>query len=296
MYNYVSKSKKNLNTNILFITARIDNSAGTERVVANLANYFSDNNPCSIAVLNNTSNSFYDLNSTVNIIPLTIRKKNKSPVIYLARKIEMFFKIKNLIKELQPKIIISTEPEINVIMAINQLLNSQIICIGAEHQSADIMPMGKINFLIRKFSYNYLASTVVLTNHSKTWLQQIGVKKTHVIANPIIYPITNAKPIVNVANVVKTNKKTLLAVGRLHPEKGFDLLIPIFKELANKHENWQLVILGEGEQRLKLEQQINQLELKNKVFLLGAVGNIADWYQIADIFFFLFFSLCFLNN
>ena len=80
------------------------------------------------------------------------------------------------------------------------------------------------------------------------------------------------------------SRHTLLAVGRLVYQKGFDRLLSGFSQLAALFPKWDLVILGEGRLRGKLEQQVENLKLQNRVYLPGVVGNIGDWYEQADLY------------
>ena len=71
----------------------------------------------------------------------------------------------------------------------------------------------------------------------------------------------------------------LLAVGRLGPEKGFDLLIQAFASLSNRGD-WRLVILGEGADRAHLENLASGLP----VALPGTQADLSPWYERADLF------------
>jgi glycosyltransferase involved in cell wall biosynthesis len=93
----------------------------------------------------------------------------------------------------------------------------------------------------------------------------------------------SAEPVVPVPELPE-GRKRLLAVGRLHPVKGFDTLIESFAMLSNYFPDWDLVILGEGEQRAPLEARIEELELQERIQLPGRVGNMADWYEQSDLY------------
>lgn len=79
-------------------------------------------------------------------------------------------------------------------------------------------------------------------------------------------------------------QRSLLAVGRLAPQKGYDRLIAAFSALASDFPEWQLHIVGEGPCRKELEESVSILGLTSRICLPGAVGNLADWYQSADVF------------
>ena len=79
-------------------------------------------------------------------------------------------------------------------------------------------------------------------------------------------------------------RKILLSVGRLTKQKGFDQLISNFATLARSHANWDLIILGEGEERTALEAQIVGADLTRRIKLPGRVNNVSEWYAIADLF------------
>lgn len=61
----------------------------------------------------------------------------------------------------------------------------------------------------------------------------------------------------------------LAAIGRLSPEKGFDLLIHALSILRENGLDPILVIFGEGSERRRLEESIRRLELTGSVFLAG---------------------------
>jgi glycosyltransferase involved in cell wall biosynthesis len=78
-----------------------------------------------------------------------------------------------------------------------------------------------------------------------------------------------------------------LAVGRLHEQKGFDMLLEAWNNVQRDNvqctKDWSLRIVGEGPQRAALEQQIMDLHLSN-VLLAGRVENMVEEYAAASLF------------
>lgn len=74
----------------------------------------------------------------------------------------------------------------------------------------------------------------------------------------------------------------LLAVGRLTRQKGFDLLLRALAGLPGVP--WRLTILGEGEDRGKLEGLAAELGINGRVSLPGFVANPYAWMRRADLF------------
>tara|TARA_B110000858_G_C17516742_1_gene342884 strand:- start:37 stop:633 length:597 start_codon:yes stop_codon:yes gene_type:complete len=100
----------------------------------------------------------------------------------------------------------------------------------------------------------------------------------------IIYPIPITGLSIDPNSVILQNRKTILAAGRMHKFKQFNLLIKAFVKIADKYPDWDLVILGDGEERNFLEQLLVDLEISDRVFFPGSVGNVSEWYEKVDLF------------
>lgn len=79
-----------------------------------------------------------------------------------------------------------------------------------------------------------------------------------------------------------TESKTIVSVGSLTAKKGHRDLI----EAVSRSEDWQLVIVGEGEQRAELEALIEEKHLAERVSLVGlrTEKEVAALMIEADIF------------
>ena len=63
----------------------------------------------------------------------------------------------------------------------------------------------------------------------------------------------------------------LLCIGRLVPQKGFDLAIKAIRSLTKEYPRIKMIIAGEGPIRAELEQLTIDLELSQSVEFLGVV-------------------------
>lgn len=81
-----------------------------------------------------------------------------------------------------------------------------------------------------------------------------------------------------------TTLPALVAVGRLHEQKGFDLLIQACADIRLRSRLDRLVILGDGPERLKLEKLARQKGLGSFVSFLGHVDSPAKMLRNADLF------------
>lgn len=73
-------------------------------------------------------------------------------------------------------------------------------------------------------------------------------------------------------------------VGRLCAEKGFDRLIQAVHELNRNRATAELVLIGEGDERCRLEAMIRDLGCEQTVRMLGYRADARDCYQAFDAF------------
>jgi len=76
----------------------------------------------------------------------------------------------------------------------------------------------------------------------------------------------------------------VLAAGRLHPQKGFNLLIAAFAQVAPEAPDWHLRICGRGRLRSALQRQIDDAELGGATQLAGPARNLDEEFARASIF------------
>ena len=78
----------------------------------------------------------------------------------------------------------------------------------------------------------------------------------------------------------------IFSMGRFFEEKGFDVLLRSFKGVTDKFPEVQLLIAGDGPQKLKLERLVESTSLKGKVKFLGVKNreDIASFLKGCEFF------------
>ena len=136
----------------------------------------------------------------------------------------------------------------------------------------------EVQKLLRNWSVNSAEIVITPSDHLKSFVSGIG------FSNKIL-KINNG---VDITDIKKANESTvdinLIIISRLVVQKNINIVIEAMKLLDNK--NLKLNIIGEGGEFSKLESAIHDLNLQNRVQLLGKIDNnkISQFLLTADIF------------
>lgn len=190
--------------------------------------------------------------------------------------------LRRVIKSFRPDVVLGMMTTASVLSV---LACAGLSCrvIATEHTHPPSQTLSGFWQRLRRLTYPRAASVVALTRGTADWLaQHVPGSKLAVIPNPVHFPLPRAEPVLT--PVSGDSRKRLLAVGRLHADKGFDLLIQAYAQLAASHPGWDLVILGEGDERPALEAQVREAGLASRIFMPGRAGNVGDWYESADLY------------
>ena len=208
----------------------------------------------------------------------------KSRLSYLIIFFLNFNKLKKLINKKKPDfLIIHLMTVLPIFLTLFFKNNTKIIL--------RISGLPKLNFL-RYFFWKMFANKIYKvtcpTVGTYNYLLEKKIfdkKKLHVLYDPAIlmkdYVKKKSKKI-EVSNF--DNKKIIVGIGRLTKQKNFVLLISAFKEILKKYPNYLLIILGEGEQKLELLKLTKNLNIENKVYLVGHQENVYKYLINADCF------------
>lgn len=86
------------------------------------------------------------------------------------------------------------------------------------------------------------------------------------------------------ASEMDDDRCNLLTVGRLNYEKGYDIAIDVARKLKDKGYGFTWFVIGEGNEREKLEDKINKYNLNKYFVLLGNKENPYPYFKKCNIY------------
>ena len=257
---------------------------GAERVTVSLANAWSARGDSVDIVTFGTEETSYPVSPAVRLTGLCTAARSEGFVSGLLGNFRRLLALRREIRLKRPDIVIGMMSATSVLVALAGM-GLPARTIGAERIYPPLLPLGRIWTGLRRFLYRYLDAVTAQTDVAARWLQQhTSARNIHVVPNPIIFPLPNSLPHIPPETCVRPDRRVLLAMGRLVPQKGFSDLITVFGELAPRYPDWNLVILGEGPARQALEERIAAYGLTGRAILPGHAGNVAEWLGRAQLF------------
>jgi glycosyltransferase involved in cell wall biosynthesis len=141
----------------------------------------------------------------------------------------------------------------------------------------------KLNFLRKllwKLTLKKIYKITCPTNLTKNYLISLNIvdkKKIYVLQDPVL-DVNKSRKLKEQNHDIKVDNY-LFAAGRLTKQKNFELLIDGFNKIQKNYPKINLVIAGDGELKKQLISKINNLNLNNKVHLVGFKNNILNYMK-----------------
>jgi len=135
---------------------------------------------------------------------------------------------------------------------------------------------------LKKYQYIMCVSQNILKQMEKMIPCLLNRYKVfyNIVDKDELHKIAEQKP------MQKPEETTIVSVGRLSPQKGFDVGINVIDRLQKNGYQLRWFIIGEGEEQQKLKEQLNRLEnVKNAVSLVGQKMNPYSYIDMCDIYF-----------
>lgn len=262
-------------------------SGGVERVCLNLANAFASKGIAVDVVLMRKQGELLELlDPRINVVDLGAPRPR-----------HVLLPLMRYLRAAQPQAVLANMWPLTILAALARLL-SQVRCrlAAVEHttwSASRLAQRGRTRMMIKTTMRLLLpkadAVAAVSQGAARDLERFAGLKPGSVLT--LYNPVTGTRKQVDVptelppaaAQWADGDHKRVLAVGTLKAVKDFPTLIRAFALLHNQ-VNVRLLILGEGEERPKLEALIQSLGLQDAVSLPGFAANTAPFYAHADVF------------
>lgn len=132
--------------------------------------------------------------------------------------------------------------------------------------------------------FEKLAAIATVSEQCKTVLQEVfPMQKNKIkIVRNIVSPIM-IRQMADEKIDLEPQSPMLLSIGRLHPQKGFDIAIEAAKILGDKNIGFTWYVIGEGAERTALEKKIIYNGVQESFVLLGLKENPYPYMKMADL-------------
>jgi GalNAc-alpha-(1->4)-GalNAc-alpha-(1->3)-diNAcBac-PP-undecaprenol alpha-1,4-N-acetyl-D-galactosaminyltransferase len=268
---------------IVFIVSSMQ-GGGAERVASLLCNYWVEagNDVMLLPTFSSRGECVYPLDERVQLEYLADHVSTQGN-IYLSKFLR-FFELRKIVKNYSPDVVVSFLVQVNVV-TIMAMLGTRIPVVVSERIFPPLHQISWVWSVLRRLTYPLATRVVAQTTAMKRWLEEYcRLSDVAVIPNPLMWPLPAGRDGVNPDDYIDPHRKIILAAGRFHHQKGFDLLLEAFGGIAMQFPEWDLVVLGDGPDKESLVGQRQTLKLNKRIIFPGQVTNICDWYEQADIF------------
>ncbi len=265
--------------NILFAIKTLDDvKGGAERVLADVtAGLVDRDHDISVLTFDQPGGqSFYPLHDKVRRLSLGIGNTKKQAT--LGETLSRIKAMRRTVLDEKPDVVVAFMHSSFVLMAF-ALLGTGIPVIASEHIVPAHYKTRRMEFVLLCLAGLFVKKITVLSETIKKDYPRFLQGKMVPLANPVLIPEKKAAP-----KGEEGQRKAILTVGRLDPQKDQKTLIQAFARLADEYPDWDVTIIGEGALRAELETLIKDMNLDGRVFMPGSTPDISAVYQKAHIF------------
>ncbi|HEX4876592.1 MAG TPA: glycosyltransferase family 4 protein [Chitinophagaceae bacterium] len=253
---------------IALLVSRLDLPGGIERAAVNTATLFArKGNQVTLIILDETDKSFYPIDPSIKIIqvPLSFGITKEGNII--TRKMKLLtdvLKLKRILRETKPDIIISTEYPFTV-AAVLTGTQKKARLFAWEHHHHAWLQKNKFWTTLYTNACKRLDGIICLNKLEATYYEKFC--PVHIIPNFI----ENRS-----GNLSSCNAKQIVSVGWLIPRKGIDLMLAAAKMVLTKHPDWTWKLIGDGEMKPEVLDFIEKENLQGRFILQLPVNELIE--------------------
>lgn len=251
-------------------------AGGIERVISSHISFLTSGNHDIILITKDVENSFYPIpNSVIKKslkIDMALDMDNRIKRVFQigSKLFKTVFNLRKLNYKLKPDIVYVAHP-----LCLLELYLAGIKCkkiFVTEH--ASVVAYNKIYRLILNLLYPKVGLLTVPTIEDSKIYSSLEIKNVY-LPNPLPFYPNNQSTLQN---------KLVLNIGRLTNDKRHELLIKLWHKTKGRINGWKLKIIGKGENFDKINNLIDELDLRESVFLFPPTKEIEKEYESVSVF------------
>lgn len=274
---------------ILYIYSSIAVLAGMERILTDKMNYLAEYLGYDVSLITYEQGEHplaYRLSPLVHHedLGVLLYTKSRYPMrkrlgVYRNMRKTFEKKLDDVIERMSPEIIVLTNlsyPVLDIILRApgnhKYIIESHLskeYALKNNHYSR----LSVLRYLVHIYNY-YMLRQFKRTDVLVTLTEEDRKKWKHIVPTCVIPNLLTEFP----SDTSGLEQKRVISVGRLHMQKGYDLLIQAWAIVALKHKDWQLDIYGSGALRPELERLVELNNLKSSILLHEATSDIYQEY------------------
>jgi len=250
-------------------------SGGAERVLTSMANYWAaaGHEVVVVTFSPSTEGDFYSLHPNVHRKVLGFRRETRGALDKILFNFARLRALRIALIDASPDAVVSFMDSTNVLTVL-ACLNRRVTTLISVRNNPKFRQLPFMWRIGRRLTYRHASCVVAQSEGAARWIRSETAATVCVIPNPVRIP-----------QCIETEReKMILAVGRLIPEKGHDLLISAFARIFDECKGWRLVILGGGPLDAALADHVERSGLTGRVELPGTVKDVDYWYARCGIY------------
>lgn len=217
-----------------------------------------------------TANRVIKINYTSKLNPLIIKN------------------IASVIRHEKPAIVHTHLPHATIWGRIAAKMSGVELILTTEHNTSVWKRKKGIFYILYKLTYRINNLIIAISDAVRNkMIESFGIPKEYikVIHNGIEFD-EQRKYNLSRYKLSQIQHPIIGTIGRLHKAKGHEYLVRAFATVKRKFPNANLIIVGDGNQRVHLRRLSEKLSLSNSVFFLGKRKDIYRILQAIDVFVF----------
>jgi glycosyltransferase involved in cell wall biosynthesis len=254
-------------------------SGGAQRVMVSIVNGMIDKGiRVTVITFNEKGSDFFQLSPLVSRRCIGGIEVSSGVTNAVISNIKRVLSLRRCLREIESDVVIGFVGTTNIVLIL-AAIGLELPVVISERNDPARQSLGKSWDILRWIFYRFANVVTANSNGALNTLSRfVPHKKLILVPNPV--------DILDETDLNNLNRcgNTVLAVGRLYPQKAFDILLRAFAIFHKKKSDWRLVILGDGPLYSELLELAEQLHISEYIEWKGLVETPLQYYLEADIF------------